>query len=236
LLGGGDPLRPGEVSLAHHGVLFLDELPEFRRHVIEGLRQPLEDGTVTICRARARARFPARPLLVAAVNPCPCGYAGDPRLRCRCSADRIRAYRQRLSGPLLDRLDLHLVLPAVPLDDLQAEATGEASVAVSKRVHEARLQQHERAGRQETSTPYNAALNQRDLDRVSRPDAKSQQLLRRAVDEHALTARGYTKLRRLARTIADLEGVDGVTSLHFEEAIRSRCLDVAAGEPLRRVS
>lgn len=222
LLGGGAPLRPGEVSLAHHGVLFLDELAEFRRHVVEGLRQPLEDGEVSICRARARASFPAAPLVVAAVNPCPCGHHGDPSRRCKCSADRIAAYRGRISGPMLDRIDLHLYLPPVSFDALHGSADGEPSAVVRQRVERARQIQRERARRGETSAPYNAALRTRDLDRVAPLDPRSRHILRAAVDRYGLSARAYVKLRRVARTIADLEGGDAVTSRHVASAIEHR--------------
>ena len=224
LLGGGDPIRPGEMSLAHHGVLFLDELLEFRRHVLEGMRQPLETGTVSICRARARTTFPARPLLVSAVNPCPCGHHGDKRRACSCSPDRIRRYQSRLSGPLLARIDLHLRLSAVPIDELSKEP-GEASAIVRERVAEARRVQRERFQRGEASTPYNATLTQADLDRVGAPNEEGRRLLRCAVEQLGLSARAYMKLLRVARTIADLAGRDGVDADHVAEAIQSRCLD-----------
>ena len=150
LVGGGEPVRPGEISLAHHGVLFLDEIPEFRRSALEALRQPLEDGEVTIARARARATFPARPLVVAAANPCPCGYAGDPRGRCGCSAERVHSYRARLSGPLLDRIDLHVSLPPVDVAALASRAIGESSASVRERVVRAREIQLDRQQRGET--------------------------------------------------------------------------------------
>lgn len=225
LLGGGAPLRPGEVSLAHHGVLFLDELAEFRRHVLEGLRQPLEDGEVTICRARGRAAFPAAPLVVAAINPCPCGHHGDPSRRCQCSPERVAAYRGRISGPMLDRMDLHLYLPPVSFDALHARAEGEPSAAVRQRVEAARAVQRERARRGETSTPHNAALRSRDLDRIAPLDEKSRTILRAAVDRYGLSARAYVKLRRVARTLADLEGRDAVLSRHIAAAIEQRAQD-----------
>jgi magnesium chelatase family protein len=237
LLGGGDPLRPGEVSLAHHGVLFLDELLEFRRYVLEGLRQPLEDGIVTICRARTRAAFPARPLLVCAVNPCPCGYAGNlSARRCECPPERIRSYRSRLSGPLLDRIDIHLVVPAVTLDELAGTQPGESSAAVRERVARARGMQLERARKGETRSPYNATLSQRDLDRVAPLEPRSQALLRRAVQELGLSARAYVKLRRLSRTIADLEGSDAVLHEHFVAALQARSLDKPRDSELAHAS
>lgn len=224
LLGGGVPLRPGEVSLAHHGCLFLDELLEFPRHVLEGLRQPLEDGTVTICRARARATFPAKPLFVAAVNPCPCGYAGTPR--CRCSLERIRTYRGRLSGPLLDRIDIHLGLPALNVEELQSTAPGESSHTVAQRVSSARAMQQERAACGATRGKVNATLIQSELERVAPLDGASKQLLAKTIDRLQLSARAYTKVWRLARTIADLAGSDAVLKAHFAEAIGLRCLDL----------
>ena len=231
LLGGGDPLRPGEVSLAHHGTLFLDELGEFQRHVLEGLRQPLESGSITVCRARARTTFPARPLLVAAVNPCPCGHSGDPLGRCRCSPERIRAYRGRMSGPLLDRIDLHLVLPPVTLEQLHSTGSGESAAQVRARVLAARALQAERRRQGITSAPLNAELQGKDLDRVAVPDAAATALLRTAVDCLGLSARGYTKVRRVARTIADLEGSDGVRAGHFAGALQCRSLERPLGEP-----
>jgi len=228
LLGGGEPLRPGEVSLAHLGCLFLDELLEFPRHVLEGLRQPLENGQITVCRARGRTTFPARPLLVAAVNPCPCGFAGDPHGRCHCGAERIRAYRSKLSGPLLDRIDLHLVLPSVTIAELCGVEAGESSDTVRRRVSVARAVQAERLRRGETRAPINAALEGNDLDRVAMPDEHGARLLRDAVEQLGLSARGYCKVRRVARTIADLEGTDAITALHVAQALAARPLDRAA--------
>lgn len=225
LVGGGDPPRPGEISLAHLGVLFLDELAEFRRSALESLRQPLEDGVLTIARAKVRTTFPARPLLVAAVNPCPCGYAGDTTGRCRCSVDRVRAYRAKLSGPLLDRIDVHVRLPAVDVGSLQNTEHGENSRSVRERVVRARGMQAERARRGETSTSVNALLLSRDLDRVAKPDDVGTRLLVGAVEQLGLSARAYTKVLRVARTIADLEGCDYLRSAHVAEAIQSRVLD-----------
>jgi magnesium chelatase family protein len=227
LVGGGEPARPGEVSLAHLGVLFLDEIPEFRRSSLEALRQPLEDGRVTIARARSRATFPARPLLVAAANPCPCGYAGDPAGRCACSDERIRAYRARLSGPLLDRIDLHVALPPVDVSALAALSPGESSAAVRARVTSTRRVQAERWARRETTRDCNAALSSADLDRVARPDASGMRLLSTAVERLGLSARAYTKVLRVARTLADLEGKTAVTSVHVAEAVQARLFDRA---------
>jgi magnesium chelatase family protein len=224
LVGGGDPVRPGEVSLAHHGCLFLDELLEFRRNVLESLRQPLEDGQIIICRARVRATFPARPLVVAAVNPCPCGYSGEKSRRCTCTADRVRQYHARLSGPLLDRIDLHIVLPPVDVAHLQGHQRGEPSGAVRKRTIAARAIQIERS-RRDVEATNNAALSPRDLERVATPDAAGARLLASAMERLGLSARAYGKVLRVARTIADLEGDVAVRSPHIAEAIHLRLLD-----------
>jgi magnesium chelatase family protein len=225
LVGGGDPPRPGEISLAHLGVLFLDELAEFRRNALESLRQPLEDGTLTICRARSRATFPTRPLLVAAVNPCPCGYAGDASGRCRCGADRIRSYRAKLSGPLLDRIDLHVVLPPVEVGSLRRSGAGERSEVVRARVLAARQAQRNRVRCGEVTATVNALLSTGELDRVASPDETGGRLLVAAVDQLGLSARAYTKVMRVARTIADLDGSEAVRGPHVAEAIQLRVLD-----------
>jgi magnesium chelatase family protein len=225
LVGGGDPPRPGEISLAHLGVLFLDELAEFRRSSLEALRQPIEDGTLSIARARVRATFPARPLVVAAVNPCPCGHAGDPSGRCRCGADRVRSYRARLSGPLLDRIDLHVQLPPVDVASLRHTCAGEGSAVVRQRVIVARQAQRDRWQRGETSAPVNALLSLRDIDRVASPDEAGERILVAAVDSLGLSARAYGKVLRVARTVADLDGSVGVRSAHVAEAVQGRLLD-----------
>lgn len=229
LVGGGDPPRPGEVSLSHLGVLFLDELAEFRRPALEALRQPLEDGILTIARARWRATFPARPLVVAAVNPCPCGHAGDASGRCRCGADRVRSYRARLSGPLLDRIDLHVQLPPVDVSSLRAARGGESSDAVRERVVIARSIQTDRLRRGEVSVPVNGMLSLREIDRIAAPDQAGSSLLSAAVDKLGLSARAYAKVLRVARTAADLDGSDGVHACHVAEAIQARLLDRIAG-------
>lgn len=225
LVGGGAPPRPGEVSLAHQGVLFLDELAEFRRSAIEALRQPLEDGVLTISRARMRATFPARPLLVAAVNPCPCGYAGDPGGRCQCGEHRIHAYRSKLSGPLLDRIDLHVHVPPVEVRSLRGRAQGEDSQQVRERVIRARDVQTNRHRTSRVKARTNALLSPKELDLVAVPDPEGIRLLINAVDKLGLSARAYTKILRVSRTIADLEGSDDVRSPHVAEAIRGRVLD-----------
>lgn len=228
LVGGGDRARPGEVSLAHHGVLFLDELAEFRRSAIEALRQPIEDGHVIISRAQVTARFPARPMVVAATNPCPCGYMGDPSGRCGCTAERVRAYRARMSGPLLDRLDVHVVLPPVEVAQLQSSACGESSAAVRARVERARAAQRARRVAGEAHADTNAALPTRDLGRVCAVDAAGNRLLAAAVERLGLSARAYGKVLRLARTIADLEGATSIAGPHVAEAVSLRVLDRGA--------
>lgn len=231
LVGGGDPPRPGELSLAHHGVLFLDELAEFRRAALEALRQPLEDGEITISRARSRATFPARPMIVAATNPCPCGFAGDPSGRCACSAERVRSYRARLSGPLLDRIDLHVALPPVDVAHLRQQEPGESSEAVRERVLRAREIQRDRANAGEIRAAANAQLGPRDVDRVATPDEAGLRLIASAVERLGLSARAYGKILRVARTLADLEGSTAVRAPHVAEAIQLRVLDRTTTPP-----
>ncbi len=225
LVGGGEGPRPGEVSLAHQGVLFLDELPEFRRSSLEALRQPLEDGVVQISRSRGKATFPARLLLVCAMNPCTCGWFGDRSARCTCSPERLRSYRARLSGPLLDRIDVHVTLPPVEVAALQTSVRGEASKSVRARVEAAREMQRNRCRRGEVGASTNASLAQRDVERIARPCEVGQRMLRAAVDRLALSARAYGKVLRVARTIADLEGAVGIGPAHLAEAIGLRVLD-----------
>lgn len=226
LVGGGVPVRPGEVSLAHAGCLFLDELAEFSPRVLDGLRQPLEDGTVTIARARDRATFPARPLLVAASNLCPCGFFSTPR--CSCSFDRVRAYRARLSGPLVDRIDIQIRLPPVPVSDLAPGDGGEGSASVRARVVAARAVQHARHLAAGAGAVENASLGVAHLDRVARLEPRGRTLLERALTSFGLTARAYGKVIRIARTIADLAGSDPVEADHVAEAIEYRLFDTEA--------
>lgn len=225
LVGGGEGPRPGEVSLAHQGVLFLDELAEFRRGSLEALRQPLEDGVVTISRAHGKTAFPARFLLVCAMNPCPCGWMGDGSNRCACTLERVKAYRAKMSGPLLDRIDVHVVLPPVEVSALQARARGEASEAVRARVLRARDVQRERLRREETSAGTNASLAARDLERVAALCGEGTRMLAAAVARLALSARAYGKVLRVARTIADLDGSEAIRPVHVAEAIGLRVLD-----------
>lgn len=216
LVGGGGNPRPGEISLAHHGVLFLDELPEFARDVLEVLREPMESGQITISRAARQADFPARFQLVAAMNPCPCGYLGHHNGRCRCTPDQVARYRARISGPLLDRIDMHVEVPALKDDELLGCATSEESAAIRARVCDARRRQLERQAQP------NARLGSTDTDRHCQPDAAGQALLRQAMQRLNLSARAYHRILRLARSIADLAGTDRVDAAHMAEAIQLR--------------
>ncbi len=223
LVGGGSIPRPGEVSLAHNGVLFLDEITEFRRDVLEMLRQPLESGQVVLTRAAASLTFPARFQLVAAANPCPCGFLGDARRECRCSPREIARYRARLSGPLLDRIDLQLEVPAVPYRDLASSAPREGSAAVARRVTAARGVQLQRFGGGRRRT--NADMTPADLRRHCALDREGTRLLETAMDRLALSARGVNRVLKVARTIADLDGSDGLLPRHLAEAIAYRTLE-----------
>ena len=225
LVGGGDSARPGEVSLAHQGVLFLDELSEFRRGTLESLRQPLEDGVVTIARAELCATYPARPMLVGATNPCPCGRRGDGTTRCHCRWDEVNKYRARLSGPLVDRLDFHVSLAPVDVLSLQSAAAGERSSVVRERVERARGIQRDRQLRGEVSARVNAHLSSQDVERVCALDAAGSRALADAVRKHGLSARGYGKVLRVARTIADLAGATSVRAADVSEAVNGRILD-----------
>jgi magnesium chelatase family protein len=221
LVGGGTQPRPGEITLAHHGVLFLDELPEFDRHVLEVLREPLESGQITVSRAARQVDFPARFQLVAAMNPCPCGYHGDSSGRCRCSPDQLNRYRGRLSGPLLDRIDLQVFVPRLDSAELTAgqAPAAESSAAVRGRVVAARRRQLERAGR------LNALLAPKELERDCALDEPSRQLLAQALSRLSLSARAYHRVLKVARTIADLAGVPAVGAAHIAESLRYRQLD-----------
>jgi magnesium chelatase family protein len=223
MIGGGSTPRPGEASLAHNGVLFLDELPEFRRDTLEALRQPLEEGQVSVVRARARLMFPARFSLLAAMNPCPCGHLGDPRYECRCPTPLVERYRSRVSGPLLDRIDLHVEVPAVSLKELRAGA-GESTAAVAARVAEARAVQLERFGAG-TTTPINAAMGPEALRRNCPLDPPGRALLDAAFERLGLSARALDRILKVARTIADLAGSGPIRAPHLAEAIQYRTLD-----------
>ena len=223
LVGGGSIPRPGEISLAHNGVLFLDEMPEFDRRVLEVLRQPLEEGRVTIARAARTAVFPARFVLVAAMNPCPCGFLGDDRRQCRCTPGQVARYRGRLSGPLRDRIDLIVEVPAVPVADIAESAPGEGSSVVCERVCAARQRQQSRMP--VTGARTNAELRGRASTHTCRPDAEGRALLKRAVDKFGLSARGYDRVLKVARTIADLDATDGIGAGHVAEALQYRLME-----------
>jgi magnesium chelatase family protein len=221
LIGGGSTPRPGEVSLAHHGVLFLDEMLEFPRHVLDALRQPLEDGRVVIARASTSVTFPARFALVGAMNPCPCGRAGDPTGRCVCSSADVQRYRSRLSGPLADRMDMHVAVGAVPLGELRLRDRGEASATVRQRVVTARARQRARyAGMRSVSC--NAHVAGRWLDAHSPIDPDARVMLLAAAQKLALSARGYHRVMKVSRTIADLDGDEAITPASVAEALRYR--------------
>ena len=222
LVGGGTVPAPGEVSLAHHGVLFLDELPEFNRHTLEVLRQPLEDGAVTISRATATLTFPARLMLVAALNPCPCGYLTDPRRECHCTQRQIQAYMGKISGPLLDRIDIHLDVPPVAYRELRASRDGASSSQMREQVRAAREIQTRRFG---DARRANAHMSHRQVKQFCALDGAGESLLKQAVQEMGLSARAHDKILRSARTIADLEGSDAVTATHLSEAVQYRRLD-----------
>jgi magnesium chelatase family protein len=223
LVGGGGHPRPGEISLAHNGVLFLDELPEFDRSVLEVLREPLESGHVVISRAARQAKFPARFQLVAAMNPCPCGHLGDSSAPCRCTPERIATYRGRISGPLLDRIDLHGDVPRVSAQAIAATAPAESSRSVAMRVEQARAIQLARQGR------ANSRIEGVEVLTVSRATQDAVAILDRAMRQLALSARAYHRVLRVARTIADLAACECVLAQHVSEAIQLRQLDRRAG-------
>ncbi len=223
LVGGGTIPTAGEVSLAHHGVLFLDEFPEFNRSVLEAMRQVIEDRVVTISRAHSAVEFPADFMLVAAMNPCPCGYFTDPRKPCKCSAPQIDRYLARISGPLLERIDIHIEVPAVPISELRGMRPGTDSVTLRTQVERALEVQRRRFGADRTTT--NGSMTSRELRKHATIDDEGERLLRQAVSELGLSARAHDKVLRVARTIADLAGEEQISAVHLSEAIQYRRLD-----------
>ena len=223
LIGGGHIPRPGEVSLAHNGVLFLDELSEYKKHVLEVLRQPLEDLKVTISRAVSTITYPSSFMLVAAMNPCPCGYLSDPKHECRCTYHQIHRYRSKISGPLLDRIDIHVEVPAVPYRALKGIGNSESSERIRIRVAAARQIQSRRFSR--TKIYCNAQMNSRQIKRYCHIDEASHQLLETAIDKLGLSARAHNRILKIARTIADIEAKPELSERHIAEAVQYRNLD-----------
>ncbi|MFH0984220.1 MAG: YifB family Mg chelatase-like AAA ATPase [Candidatus Omnitrophota bacterium] len=223
LTGGGPSPRPGEMSLSHGGVLFLDELPEFRRDALEALRGPLEDGCITISRAKSQATFPANFLLVAAMNPCMCGFLGDSRKTCRCSLGQIHKYQSKISGPILDRIDIHIEVPALSFQTLVSQEPAESSAVIRERICECRKIQRSRYRMRSYKT--NSQMNPKDIKEFATPDLQGRKLVEMAMKELRLSARAYYKILKIARTISDLAGCEQVQSGHIAEAIQYRSLD-----------
>jgi len=224
MIGGGGHPQPGEISLAHNGVLFLDELPEFNKSVIEVLRQPMEAGTVSIARAKMTVNFPARFMLLAAMNPCPCGYYNHPQKACHCSSSQVQKYLHKISGPLLDRIDLHIEVSPVPYHELTKIETAENSIEIAKRVELARAIQLDRF-KNEVGIYTNAQMNEPLLKKWALLSAPAEKLLALAMEKFQLSARAYDRIRKLSRTIADLEGSSTIKQEHISEAIQYRNLD-----------
>ena len=230
LVGGGNNPQPGEISLAHNGVLFLDEMPELSRSVLEVLRQPLEDRVITVSRAKYNVEFPCSFMLVASMNPCPCGYYGDPNHHCVCTPGQIQRYMNKISGPLLDRIDIHCEIQAVPFAELSKMQPGEPSETIRERVIRARNIQTERFSKLPSTSaggrPHcNAQMTERMLHEFAEPDAASLDMLRMAMERLKLSARAYSRILKVARTIADLAGSEKIESMHIAEAIGYRNLD-----------
>jgi magnesium chelatase family protein len=225
LIGGGMIPRPGEVSLAHNGVLFLDELPEFHKNVLEVLRQPLEDGLVTLSRAAVSLTYPTNFMLVAAMNPCPCGFLTDPDRECRCTPEQIRRYVAKVSGPLLDRIDIHVEVPRVSWKDLSSKVSGELSVNIQQRIDLARRRQRDRFHHRRANLYSNAHMSNKEIEEFAPVNSESMGVLRQAIEKMGLSARAYHRIRKVARTIADLEGLDDLQLPHVLEAVQYRSLD-----------
>lgn len=223
MVGGGSTPQPGEISLAHHGVLFLDELPEFNRRSLESLRQPLEEGVVTISRAAHSTTFPADFVLIAAMNPCPCGFLGDPKHKCKCAPIAVEKYMGRISGPLLDRIDLHIEVPPVPFEDLSKPGDGTGSASMRDQVYKAREIQLKRFGK--GAGKLNGRMTSRQIRTHCKLDAEGQATLKEAMEALGLSARAHDRILRVARTVADLAGSDAITQDHVAEAIGYRALD-----------
>ena len=223
LIGGGQVPKPGEVSLSHNGVLFLDELPEFKRNVLEALRQPLEDGQVTISRAVTSLTYPASLMLVAAMNPCKCGFHGDPFHQCLCSPHQIQTYRSKVSGPLMDRIDIHIEVPAIKFNEIASDSAGEPSSGIRERVTRARSMQQARF--KSDGIYANAQMKPRHIRKYCSIDTECQSLMEKAMTRLGLSARAYNRVLKVARTIADLEGSETIGSRHVSEAIQYRSLD-----------
>jgi magnesium chelatase family protein len=220
LVGGGSVPRPGEISLAHHGVLFLDELPEFDRKVLEVLREPLESGSITISRAARQADFPAQFQLIAAMNPCPCGFSGHFNNKCRCTPDQINRYKAKISGPLLDRIDMHIEVPALKEEELTSASESESSATIRQSVEQARQRQIHRQGKP------NSALGTTEIETNCQPDQAGLTLLKTAITQLNLSARAYHRILKLARTIADVAGETNIQANHIAEAVQYRRGDV----------
>jgi magnesium chelatase family protein len=223
LIGGGQIPRPGEVSVSHNGVLFLDELPEFKKNALEVMRQPLEDGRVTISRAVGSLTYPSRFMLVAAMNPCPCGFYADRHRECTCTLPQVQRYRAKVSGPLLDRIDIQIEVPAIRFQEMASENPGEQSADIRKRVNQARKIQQERFEGKKIHS--NAQMTSKHLKKYCQIDDASKRLLETAIDKLGLSARAYTRILKVARTIADLEGSEPILTPHISEAIQYRSLD-----------
>jgi magnesium chelatase family protein len=223
LVGGGSTPTPGEISLSHNGVFFLDELPEFNRTTLEVLRQPLEDGTVTISRALASTTFPAVFMLIAALNPCSCGYRNDPRRDCHCTVPQIERYMAKISGPLLDRIDIHIEVPAVPFRELSSGTAGTTSADIRRQVESAR--EHQRHRFDGSKTRYNAQMSHKQLRTHCQLDEEGTNQMKNAMADLGLSARAHDKVLRVARTIADLDGSKTINAPHLNEAINYRMLD-----------